>query len=46
MVVEGEIWLAEANAPVAKGAALRVKGHDQMLLQVEPAAATSEHPQR
>jgi membrane-bound serine protease (ClpP class) len=37
VVVEGEIWLAVANAPVAKGAALRVRGHDQMLLQVEPA---------
>jgi membrane-bound serine protease (ClpP class) len=37
VLVEGEIWQAVANAPVAKGAALRVRGHDQMLLQVEPA---------
>jgi membrane-bound serine protease (ClpP class) len=37
VVVEGEIWEAEANAPVAAGTKLRVVGHDQMLLQVEPA---------
>lgn len=45
VLVEGEIWLAEASAPVAKGASLRVKGHDQLLLQVEPAALTSDHSQ-
>jgi membrane-bound serine protease (ClpP class) len=45
VVVEGEIWMAEANAPVAKGAALRVTGHDQLLLKVEPAAPRSQHPQ-
>jgi hypothetical protein len=28
---------------VAKGAALRVTGHDQLLLEVEPAALTSDH---
>jgi membrane-bound serine protease (ClpP class) len=37
VLVEGEIWQAVASAPVAKGAALRVTGHDQLLLQVEPA---------
>ena len=38
VLVEGEIWEAVANAPVHAGAALRVVGHDQMLLQVEPSA--------
>jgi len=38
VLVEGEIWQAVANAPVAKGTALRVTGHDKMLLQVEPTA--------
>ena len=36
VLVEGEIWRAVANAPVAAGAPVRVVGHDQMLLQVEP----------
>jgi len=36
VLVEGEIWQAVANAPVAAGTRLRVVGHDQMLLQVEP----------
>jgi membrane-bound serine protease (ClpP class) len=45
VLVEGEIWNAVANAPVAKGVKLRVTGHNQLLLQVEPAAPTSEHPQ-
>ena len=45
VLVEGEIWQAVASAPVVKGAKLRVTGHDQMLLQVEPTAPTSEHPQ-
>ena len=45
VLVEGEIWEAAASGPVAKETALRVTGHDQMLLQVEPAASTSEHPQ-
>jgi membrane-bound serine protease (ClpP class) len=39
VLVEGEIWLALASAPVAKGEALRVVGHKQMLLEVEPAGA-------
>lgn len=37
VLVEGEIWQAVASAPVAKGAKLRVTGHDHLLLQVEPA---------
>jgi len=36
VLVEGEIWRAVASAPIAAGAALRVVGHEQMLLQVEP----------
>jgi membrane-bound serine protease (ClpP class) len=39
VLVEGEIWRAVASAPVPAGAALRVVGHDQFLLRVEPAAA-------
>ena len=35
VLVEGEIWRAVAKAPVAAGTALRVVGHEQMLLQVE-----------
>jgi membrane-bound serine protease (ClpP class) len=36
VLVEGEIWLAVANQPVTAGAKLRVIGHDQYLLRVEP----------
>lgn len=36
VLVEGEIWRAVANQPADKGAQLRVVGHDQMLLYVEP----------
>jgi membrane-bound serine protease (ClpP class) len=36
VLVEGEIWQAVANAPVAAGTRLRVVGHDQLLLEVEP----------
>ncbi len=36
VLVEGEIWRAVAKAPVAAGTALRVTGHEQMLLEVEP----------
>jgi membrane-bound serine protease (ClpP class) len=39
VLVEGEIWRAVASAPVPEGTALRVVGHDQFLLRVEPAAA-------
>jgi membrane-bound serine protease (ClpP class) len=37
VLVEGEIWRAVASEPVAEGAALRVVGHKQYLLRVEPA---------
>ena len=36
VLVEGEIWRAEAGAPVPKGASLRVVSHEQMLLRVTP----------
>ena len=36
VLVEGEIWQAVASAPVATGAALRVVGHEHLLLRVEP----------
>jgi membrane-bound serine protease (ClpP class) len=36
VLVEGEIWQAVAHAPVAAGTRLRVVGHDQMMLEVEP----------
>ncbi len=36
VLVEGEIWRAVASVPVAAGTSVRVTGHDQMLLQVEP----------
>jgi membrane-bound serine protease (ClpP class) len=37
VLVEGEIWRAIASHPVAKGAPLRVVGHEHYLLRVEPA---------
>jgi len=39
VLVEGEIWRAVASQPVAAGARLRVVGHEQLLLRVEPAEA-------
>jgi membrane-bound serine protease (ClpP class) len=36
VLVEGEIWQAVASEPVKAGARLRVVGHEQYLLQVEP----------
>jgi membrane-bound serine protease (ClpP class) len=36
VLVEGEIWRAVAQAPVAVGSPLRVVGHDQFLLRVAP----------
>jgi membrane-bound serine protease (ClpP class) len=36
VLVEGEIWQAVAHAPVARGTKLRVVGHEQLLLEVEP----------
>ncbi len=35
VLVEGEIWEAVADAPVAAGTALRVVGHEHLLLRVE-----------
>ncbi|MDR3725600.1 MAG: nodulation protein NfeD [Terracidiphilus sp.] len=40
VLVEGEIWLAEASQPVAAGSPLRVVGHEQFLLQVTPVLPT------
>ena len=37
VLVEGEIWRAVSSLPVAAGEQVRVVGHDQYLLQVEPA---------
>jgi membrane-bound serine protease (ClpP class) len=37
VLVEGEIWRAVASQTVAKGTTLRVIGHEQYLLRVEPA---------
>jgi membrane-bound serine protease (ClpP class) len=37
VLVEGEIWRAVASVPVVAGAKLRVVGHEQYLLHVEPA---------
>jgi membrane-bound serine protease (ClpP class) len=37
VLVEGEIWRALANQPAPAGTELRVTGHDEMLLYVEPA---------
>jgi membrane-bound serine protease (ClpP class) len=42
VVVEGEIWRAVASAPVPAGTALRVVGHDELLLRVEPATTSRE----
>ena len=39
VLVEGEIWQAVSSQPVAAGAAVRVVGHDEFLLRVEPAGA-------
>jgi len=39
VVVEGEIWRALATEPVAAGQPVRVVGHEQYLLHVEPAAS-------
>jgi membrane-bound serine protease (ClpP class) len=39
VLVEGEIWRAVASEPIAKGAPLRVVGHEQYLLHVAPVDA-------
>lgn len=45
VLVEGEIWLADAAEPVAAGAELRVTGRDEMRLHVEPVPqAGAVHP--
>ena len=36
VLVEGEIWQAEATEPVPAGVQLRVVGHQQYLLRVTP----------
>ncbi|HEX7730973.1 MAG TPA: nodulation protein NfeD [Terracidiphilus sp.] len=41
VLVEGEIWRAVATAPLAAGTRVRVVGHEEMLLQVEPAEKQS-----
>ncbi len=46
VLVEGEIWRAVTSAPVPAGAALRVVGHDEMLLQVEPEEQRLSPPRR
>jgi len=45
VLVEGEIWQAVASVRVAKGAKLRVTGHDHLVLQVEPVAPANQHSQ-
>ncbi len=42
VLVEGEIWRAVADAPVPAGSAVRVVGHDQMLLRVRPEEAAQK----
>jgi membrane-bound serine protease (ClpP class) len=42
VLVEGEIWQARASQPIPAGATLRVTGHDQMLLLVDPSPPRSE----
>jgi membrane-bound serine protease (ClpP class) len=37
ILVDGEIWRAVSTEPVPAGATLRVVGHEQFLLHVEPA---------
>lgn len=41
VLVEGEIWRAVASAPVVAGSKLRVVGHEDYLLRVEPAESES-----
>jgi membrane-bound serine protease (ClpP class) len=44
ILVEGEIWRARASRPVDTGTQVRVTGHDQMLLSVEPTASPASSP--
>jgi len=41
VLVDGEIWRAVASEPVIAGTRLRVVGHEQYLLRVEPADSLS-----
>ena len=41
VLVEGEIWEALSSAPAPAGTPLRVTGHDQMILRVEPDSGPS-----
>lgn len=41
VLVEGEIWRAVSTEPVAKGAKVRVVGHEQYLLRVAPAESAA-----
>jgi len=41
VLVEGEIWRAIAREPVSAGTTLRVVGHDDMLLRVEPVGSAN-----
>lgn len=42
ILVEGEIWRAVANEPIARGTQVRVTGHDEYLLRVTPLAQSNE----
>lgn len=44
VVVEGEIWLAVADAPIEKGALLRILSHEQNLLRVVPDSEPQSPP--
>ncbi len=44
VLVEGEIWRAVASEPVAAGTHLRVMGHDEYLLRVEPGEPRTQEP--
>ncbi len=43
VLVEGEIWRAVTSQPVPAGARLRVVGHEEFLLRVEPAESSQAH---
>lgn len=44
VLVEGEIWKASAQMPVAKGTRVRVVGHEEYLLRVEPVEKEGASP--
>ena len=41
VLVEGEIWRAVSSAPVTAGTVVRVIGHDELLLRVQPVTVAS-----